>query len=125
VLVNVDARYATYQQAVAAPEGQTHLVPTLGREELLKLVVDRRFELDDRLGRLRVRREAGMMTFMVEDKGVGIPKDQQARVLERFEEGRTVLTDLRRLEGGSAVPDLTDDTARAAVERAVVRLIRG
>lgn len=58
MLVNVDARYATYQQAVAAPEGQTHLVPTLGREELLKLVVDRRFELDDRLGRLRVRREA-------------------------------------------------------------------
>jgi DNA topoisomerase IB len=47
------------------------------------------------------------------------------RVLERFEEGRTVLTDLRRLEGGSAVPDLTDDVARAAVERAVVRLIRG
>ena len=42
VLVNVDARYATYQQAVAAPEGQTHLVPSLGREQLMKLVVDRR-----------------------------------------------------------------------------------
>ena len=58
VLVNVDARYATYQQAVAAPEGQTHLVPSLDREQLMKLVVDRRFELDDRLGKLRVRREA-------------------------------------------------------------------
>ena len=32
-----------------------------------------------------VRREAGMMAFTVEDKGVGIPKDQQQRVLERFE----------------------------------------
>ena len=26
-----------------------------------------------------------MMAFTVEDKGVGIPKDQQQRVLERFE----------------------------------------
>jgi len=32
-----------------------------------------------------VRREAGMIEFTVEDKGVGIPKDQQQRVLERFE----------------------------------------
>ena len=47
------------------------------------------------------------------------------RVLERFEEGRTVLADLGRLEASSAVPDLTDDAARAAVERAVVRLVRG
>ncbi|WP_219414294.1 DNA topoisomerase IB [Pseudonocardia nigra] len=45
------------------------------------------------------------------------------RVLERFEEGRTVLRALRSLESGSAVPDLTDDSTRAAVERAVVRLI--
>jgi hypothetical protein len=58
VLVSVDARYGLYQQAVAAPEGQTHLVPTLGREELMKLVVDRRFELDDRAGKLRVRAQA-------------------------------------------------------------------
>ncbi len=46
------------------------------------------------------------------------------RVLERFEDGRTVLTALRRLKGSGAVPDLTDDATRAAVERAVVRLIR-
>ena len=45
------------------------------------------------------------------------------RVLDRFEEGRTVLRALQNLEDGSAVPDLTDDTTRAAVERAVVRLI--
>jgi DNA topoisomerase I len=46
------------------------------------------------------------------------------RVLTGFEDGRTVLPALRRLGGSSAVPDLTDDTTRAAVERAVVRLIR-
>jgi DNA topoisomerase IB len=43
------------------------------------------------------------------------------RVVEQFEEGRTVLVALKRLE----TPDLTDDRSRAAVERAVVRLIRG
>lgn len=45
------------------------------------------------------------------------------RVLQRFEEGRTILTTLRKLDGASAVPDLTDDATRAEVERAVVRLI--
>ncbi len=43
------------------------------------------------------------------------------RVLERFEEGQTVLPALRRLPG--PVPDLTDDATRAVVERAVVELI--
>jgi DNA topoisomerase-1 len=43
------------------------------------------------------------------------------RVVEQFEEGRTVLVALKRLE----TPDLTDDRSRAAVERAVVRLIEG
>jgi DNA topoisomerase I len=45
------------------------------------------------------------------------------RVIERFTEGRTVLRALQRLKNGSSVPDLTDDATRAAVERAVVRLI--
>lgn len=45
------------------------------------------------------------------------------RVIERFEEGRTVLRALQQLRNGSAVPDLTDDATRAAVERAVARLI--
>lgn len=45
------------------------------------------------------------------------------RVLQRFEEGRTVLRALRKIGATSSVPDLTDDTSRAAVERAVVRLI--
>jgi DNA topoisomerase IB len=46
------------------------------------------------------------------------------RVLERFEEGRTVLPALRSMANGSMVPDLTDDDTRATVETAVVRLIR-
>jgi DNA topoisomerase-1 len=45
------------------------------------------------------------------------------RVIERFDEGRTVVPALQRLENGSSAPDLTDDITRAAVERAVVRLI--
>jgi DNA topoisomerase I len=45
------------------------------------------------------------------------------RVIERFDEGRTVLRALRSLENGSAVPDLTDDATRSALERAVVRLL--
>jgi DNA topoisomerase IB len=47
------------------------------------------------------------------------------RVLDRFDEGRTVLAALRALRNGSPVPDLTDDAMRAAVERGVVRLIAG
>ncbi len=46
------------------------------------------------------------------------------RVIQGFEEGRTVLRALRDLEGSSPMPDLTDDAVRAEVERAVVRLIR-
>jgi DNA topoisomerase I len=45
------------------------------------------------------------------------------RVLDRFEQGRTVLTALQNLDDLSAVPDLTDDATRAKVEKAVVRLI--
>ena len=43
------------------------------------------------------------------------------RVLEQFGVGRTVRPALRKLSG--PMPDLTDDTTRAHVERAVVRLI--
>jgi len=35
--------------------------------------------------RVSCRREDGMMVFTVEDQGIGIPKDQQWRVFERFE----------------------------------------
>jgi signal transduction histidine kinase len=60
-----------------------------------------------------VRREAGMMAFTVEDRGVGIPKDQQQRVFERFESrsqgskhrgaglGLAIVKSLVELHGGS------------------------
>lgn len=45
------------------------------------------------------------------------------RVLERFEEGRTVLPALRELGNGSVMPELADDRVRAELERAVTLLI--
>ena len=45
------------------------------------------------------------------------------RVWERLADGATVLDTLRDLDDGCH-PDLTDDANRAAVEEAVVRLIR-
>jgi signal transduction histidine kinase len=60
-----------------------------------------------------VWRDAGMIAFAVEDMGVGIPKDQQRRVLERFESrsqgskhrgaglGLSIVKSLVELHGGS------------------------
>jgi len=60
-----------------------------------------------------VWREDGMVAFAVEDKGVGIPKDQQQRVLERFESrsqgskhrgaglGLSIVKSLVELHGGA------------------------
>ena len=60
-----------------------------------------------------VWREGGMMAFAVEDKGVGIPKDQQQRVIERFESrsqgskhrgaglGLSIVKSLVELHGGA------------------------
>ena len=62
-------------------------------------------------------RENGMMTFCVEDQGVGIPKDQQARIFERFEShshgskhrgaglGLSVVKSLIDLHGGDMALD--------------------
>lgn len=59
-------------------------------------------------------REAGMMVFSVEDHGVGIPKEQQRRVFERFESrtqgskhrgaglGLSIVKSLVELHGGNA-----------------------
>ena len=58
-----------------------------------------------------------MMVFTVEDKGVGIPKDQQRRVLERFESrsqgskhrgaglGLSIVKSLVELHGGAMTLD--------------------
>ena len=66
---------------------------------------------------LSVRREVGMMIFTVEDEGVGIPKDQQRRVLERFESrsqgskhrgaglGLSIVKSLVELHGGAMTLD--------------------
>jgi signal transduction histidine kinase len=60
-----------------------------------------------------VWREAGMMAFAVEDRGVGIPKDEQQRVFERFESrsqgskhrgaglGLSIVKSLVELHGGT------------------------
>jgi DNA topoisomerase I len=45
------------------------------------------------------------------------------RVLERFEQGRTVLAALQKLKAGPGLP--ADDEQRAAMEQAVVELIKG
>lgn len=45
------------------------------------------------------------------------------RVLERFEDGRTVLPELRKIGEAAAGSELLDDATRAAIERAVVAMI--
>jgi hypothetical protein len=57
VLVNVDARWGDYQQAVLLPKSRSeHRV--ISAEEALKLVLSRPIELNALRGRLRVRKEA-------------------------------------------------------------------
>jgi hypothetical protein len=58
VLASVDARFGDYCQAVAVPERHSALLPNLDPKALLKKIVGQRFELEDRLGRLLVRKEA-------------------------------------------------------------------
>lgn len=67
--------------------------------------------------RISAWREAPMMAFMVEDQGVGIPKDEQWRVFERFETrsqgsghrgaglGLSIVKSLVELHGGSVALD--------------------
>jgi signal transduction histidine kinase len=74
-------------------------------------------------------RDNGMMTFCVEDQGVGIPKDQQARVFERFEShshgsnhrgaglGLSVVKSLVDLHGG----DMSLDSEPGRGTRVTVR----
>ncbi|MEQ1613964.1 MAG: HAMP domain-containing sensor histidine kinase, partial [Hyphomicrobiaceae bacterium] len=74
-------------------------------------------------------RENGMMVFTVEDQGVGIPKEQQARVFERFESqshgsrhrgaglGLSVVKSLVDLHGG----DMSLDSEPGRGTRVTVR----
>ena len=66
---------------------------------------------------IKAWRESGMTAFMIEDSGVGIPKEQQSRVLERFESrsqgskhrgaglGLSIVKSLVELHGGSMALD--------------------
>jgi signal transduction histidine kinase len=75
-------------------------------------------------------REQGMMVFTVEDQGVGIPKDQQWRMFERFESrsqgsghrgaglGLSIVKSLVELHGG----DVTLDSEPGRGTRVTVRL---
>jgi hypothetical protein len=58
VLASVDARFGDYRQAVALPEHGSHLLADINERELLERLVGNKFELEDRLGRVLVRREA-------------------------------------------------------------------
>ena len=74
-------------------------------------------------------RERRMMTFMIEDQGVGIPREQQARVFQRFEShshgsnhrgaglGLPVVKSLVELHGG----DMTLDSESGRGTRITVR----
>jgi len=58
ILVSVDARYGNYREAAFLPPNRSQLVATMTRKELVTKVADRRFQLEEPLGRLRVRPEA-------------------------------------------------------------------
>ena len=59
ILVSVDARYGDYREAVCLPaQSRSHLVASMDRKELVAKVSDKKFELEEPLGRLRVRPEA-------------------------------------------------------------------
>jgi signal transduction histidine kinase len=79
------------------------------------------------------RREAGMMVFAIEDQGVGIPKDQQWKVFDRFESrsqgsshrgaglGLSIVKSLVELHGGT----VTLDSEPGHGTRVTVRLPEG
>jgi hypothetical protein len=59
ILVSVDARYGDYREAVFLPaENRSHLVASMERKELVAKVSDKKFELEEPLGRFLVRPEA-------------------------------------------------------------------
>lgn len=53
--VSVDARWGFYRQAALTPEDHDH--PWISQKEALDLLLKRRVELPERLGRLRIRKE--------------------------------------------------------------------
>ena len=55
---SVDARFGNYRQAVALPEGGAGIIKTPSTEAVRELVMDRRLQLEEPLGRIKIRKEA-------------------------------------------------------------------
>jgi hypothetical protein len=58
VLARVDARFGVYQQSAILGGRRSHPLPAMRKETLVNRIVGSAFELEDKLGRLLVRREA-------------------------------------------------------------------
>lgn len=56
--VSVDARFGDYRQSIAVPEGGSGLIVAEEANVVLKRLIGRRLDLEEPLGRLRVRKEA-------------------------------------------------------------------
>jgi hypothetical protein len=57
-LVSIDARYGDYKQTAMLPEPANHFENVYEHEKILKKVINKRYLLDEQLGRLIVRPEA-------------------------------------------------------------------
>ena len=77
--LNIDIRIADDAQEFIADEARVRQV----LYNLLSNAIG--FSKPGDTVRISAWREAGMMAFAVEDQGVGIPKEEQVRVFERFE----------------------------------------
>jgi len=56
--VSVDARFGDYRQAIALPEGGTGIMRTPSTEVVRELILGRRVQFEEPLGRIRIRKEA-------------------------------------------------------------------
>jgi hypothetical protein len=55
---SVDARFGDYRQAIALPEGGTEILTTPHRTAVIDMIVGRQVQLEEPLGRIKMRREA-------------------------------------------------------------------
>jgi len=56
--VAVDARFGDYRQTIALPKGGSSILMALDQQQILELTLGRKLDLEDRLGRITVHREA-------------------------------------------------------------------
>ena len=114
------AQRARLSLHIAVAEGATQLVADEARvRQILFNLLSNAVGFSkpgDMIG-ITARREGGMMEFTVEDQGVGIPKDQQWKVFDRFEShshgsshrgaglGLSIVKKLVELHGGTVSLD--------------------